>query len=347
MSSRPKIDEIDIRILKTLLKDSRTSFAKIAKDCKISTSAIRRRFINLKRSDVITGSTIQARLDRLGYKGIAFLAIEVDVYKEQSVLKFLEELPQLILSHRQIGKHNIVSILIIKEIEDLTCILETLSSNPHISTVDTAISMNLSHMYLLENLVIEPFNGASYVNETFPDEDEHQFFDGLTLTDHRSIKLDFIVKSIEKNQVTPSLELDNVDLAIFRLLSQNSRTSFRKLAKKLGVTTKTVIQRYKNLRNNVLLSTTITLNLRKLGYVCNAIFCIKVVSQHKITSIVERIIQLPNVISVIRCVGGIDVLAIAPLANFAQLFKIKKEIAKITDIKNLEILLEKTYSTWP
>lgn len=346
MSSRPKIDEIDIRILKTLLKDSRTSFAKIAKDCKISTSAIRRRFINLKRSDVITGSTIQARLDRLGYKGIAFLAIEADVYKEQSVLKFLEELPQLILSHRQIGKHNIVSILIIKEIEDLTCILETLSSNPHISTVDTAISMNLSHMYLLENLVIEPFNGASYTNETLPD-DEHQFFDGLTLTDHASKKLDFITKSIEKKQVTQTLELDNIDLEIIRLLSQNSRVSFRKLAKKLGVTTKTVIQRYKNLRNNVLLSTTITLNLRKLGYVCNAIFCIKVVSQHKITSMVERIIQLPNVISVIRCVGGIDVLAIAPLANFAQLFKIKKEIAKITDIKNLEILLEKTYSTWP
>lgn len=346
MSSRPKIDEIDIRILKIMLKDSRISFAKIAKDCKMSTSAIRRRFINLKRSGVITGSTIQVRLDRLGYKGIAFLAIEADVYKEKSVLKFLEELPQLFLSHLQIGKHNIVSILIIKELEDLARILKSLRSNPHISKVDTAISMNLSHMYLLENLVIEPFNETSYTNETLPD-DEHQFFDALTLTDRASKKLDFITKLIEKKQVTPTLELDKIDLDIIRLLSQNSRVSFRKLAKKLGVTTKTVIQRYKKLRKHVIPSATITLNLRKLGYVCNAIFCIKVVSQNKITSMVERIIQLSNVISVIGCVGGIDVLAIAPLANFAQLFKIKQEITKISDINNLEILLEKTYSTWP
>jgi DNA-binding Lrp family transcriptional regulator len=347
LSSRPKIDEIDVRILKAMFKDSRTSFAKIAKDCKMSTNAIRRRFINLKRSGVITGATIQVQLDRLGYKGIAFLAIEADVYKEQSVLKFLEMLPQLILSHRQIGKHNIVSISIIKEIEDLTCILETLSSNPHIRTVDTAISMNLSNMYLLDNLVIEPFNGALSNKETLPDGDEHRFFDGLTLTDHASKKLDYIIESIEKKQVTPKLELDKIDLEIIRLLSQNSRVSFRKLAKKLGVTTKTVIQRYKNLRNDVISCTTITLNLRKLGYLCNAIFCIKVVSQHKISKMVESITQLPNVISVIRCVGGIDVLAIALLANFAQLFEIKQEIAKISDIKSLEILLEKAYSTWP
>ncbi len=330
-----------------MLKDSRTSFTEIAKDCKMSTNAIRRRFINLKRSGVITGATIQVRLDRLGYKGIAFLAIEADVYKEQSVLKFLEMLPQLILSHRQIGKHNIVSISIIKEIEDLTCILETLSSNPHIRKVDTAISMDLSNMYLLDNLVIEPFNGALSNKETLPDGDEHRFFDGVSLTDHASKKLDYIIESIEKKQVPPKLELDKIDLEIIRLLSLNSRVSFRKLAKKLGVTTKTVIQRYKNLRNDVISCTTIALNLRKLGYLCNAIFCIKVVSQHKISKMVESITQLPNVISVIRCVGGIDVLAIALLANFAQLFEMQQEIAKISDIKSLEILMEKAYSTWP
>jgi DNA-binding Lrp family transcriptional regulator len=167
------------------------------------------------------------------------------------------------------------------------------------------------------------------------------------LTDHASKKLDYIIESIEKKQVPPKLELDKIDLEIIRLLSQNSRVSFRKLAKKLGVTTKTVIQRYKNLRNDVISCTTIALNLRKLGYLCNAIFCIKVVSQHKISKMVESITQLPNVISVIRCVGGIDVLAIALLANFAQLFEMQQEIAKISDIKSLEILLEKAYSTWP
>ena len=95
LSARLEIDKIDVRILKTLMKDPRTSFAEIAKDCEVSTNTIRIRFKRLKKIGVITGSTIQVNPKSLGYESIAFLAIEADIDEEQSVLEFLDHIPNI------------------------------------------------------------------------------------------------------------------------------------------------------------------------------------------------------------------------------------------------------------
>ncbi len=338
LSSRPEIDEVDVKIIRMLLKDARISFAEIAENCQMSTNAIRTRFMKLKECGVITGSTIQVRAKSLGYEGIALLAIEADVNKEEQVLEFLKNVPNMILSHSQIGEHNIISVLMIKNVGDLVSTLEGISRNPHIKKADTAITTSPSHYYP-ENLVIEPFKRTSCPTETYSDENKQ----------HKVAKekARIITESIEKNQATPSVKLDKVDLAIIRILSQNARTSFRKIANKLGITTKTVIQRYQKLRKDVISSTTITINLTKLGYISNAIFCLNISHLNKKTDIINRINRLPNVIFATTCVGGIDALAAAPLANFSQLFKLKQKIAKIKGIKKIEILLEETYATWP
>jgi Lrp/AsnC family transcriptional regulator for asnA, asnC and gidA len=337
VSSQLEIDEIDAKILKILLKDARTSFADIAKECSRSTNSLRMRFVNMKKAGVITGSTVHLNPKQLGYAGIALIAIETDVSNEQNVLESLEKLPFLILSHPQIGCHNIISISVIKTVDDLVYVLDQVQKNPHIKKVDTAISASPS-FYNYDNLFIEPLKGTVHPDMMFLDSDKHK------TTKKQS---HIIIDSIEKKQVSPLVKLDLVDLSIIRLLSHDARMSFRKIAKKLGITTKTVIERYKKLQKDVIHSTSITVNLTKLGYVFNAVFCITCTHQHSKATILEEMLKLPNVIVTTSCTGGIDVLAIAPLANFAQLLKLKKEMVKISGIKQIEVLLEETYTTWP
>ena len=336
MSVRPEIDEIDVRILKILLNDSRTSLAKIANDCKISTNAIRIRFNRLKKTGVITGSTMLVNQEALGYEGTAFMAINTDIDQEQSVLEFLEDVPNIIENHAQIGNHNIVSILFIKNVDELIQTVSLVKSNPHVSRVDTAISANTSATYHPENLVIEPFDGLPHTNNMFQ----------KNMTQHMSDVLDVDSNLPKKNNNT-SPALDNMDIAIIKTLAQDSRISFRKVAKKLGISTKTVIKRFERLKNDLTPHLTVTLNLNKIGYTCNAIFCINISETGNTTEVFEKMIQIPNVIMTTTCIGQIDILAIAPFANFEQLFRLKQEIANISAIKQLEILLERTYDSWP
>jgi DNA-binding Lrp family transcriptional regulator len=52
------LDDLDLKILKTLLADARSSFTKIAKDCNVATNVIAKRFQRLKRKEIITGTAI-------------------------------------------------------------------------------------------------------------------------------------------------------------------------------------------------------------------------------------------------------------------------------------------------
>jgi Lrp/AsnC family transcriptional regulator for asnA, asnC and gidA len=336
LSAQPEIDEIDVLILKTLTMNPRISFAEIAKDCKISTNSIRMRFNALKKNGVITGSTVILNPKSLGYEGIAFLAINSDINEEQNVLDFLDEIPHLVQNHSHIGKHNIVSTLVIKNIDEMVQTIDLVKSNPHVWRVDTAICTSGSSMYRPENLFFEPFKGSPYRNERLKENE----------TKNSACFSKGNLKAA-KEKINPSLELDKTDTLIIKALELNARVSFRKIAKELGISTKTVIKRFERLKKDVKPRLTITLNLKKIGYCCRAICCITVSDKDKSTIVFEKIARIPNVIMATRCVGDIEILAIAPFSNFEELFKLKQEIAKIPGIREMEILLERNHDTWP
>ena len=90
-----KIDEIDAKILKILLSESRTSFTAIAEECKITVTAVRMRYKRLWRDGVINGEKMLVNPYSLGYQHIADLGMVVAVENEQEVRKFLESKPYI------------------------------------------------------------------------------------------------------------------------------------------------------------------------------------------------------------------------------------------------------------
>ncbi len=95
MKDQIKIDEIDAKILKILLAESRTSFTDIAKECKITVTAVRMRYKRLWKEGVINGEKILINPHCLGYRHIVDLLIMNDVENEKEVTKFLESKPYI------------------------------------------------------------------------------------------------------------------------------------------------------------------------------------------------------------------------------------------------------------
>lgn len=65
------LDELDVKILKDLLKDSRKKFSDIARESGVSVPTIRARYKRLKDERYILGSTLLVNPKDLGYETVA------------------------------------------------------------------------------------------------------------------------------------------------------------------------------------------------------------------------------------------------------------------------------------
>ena len=73
-------------------------------------------------------------------------------------------------------------------------------------------------------------------------------------------------KSLEKKK-SKKTKIDNLDLKIMKLLSENARMEYNELSKKLDLTANAIKYRIKNLENSGIISGyTISTNIKKLGY---------------------------------------------------------------------------------
>jgi DNA-binding Lrp family transcriptional regulator len=91
MSATPGIDEIDIKILKALARDSREKLTAIAKKTGISSTAVAKRIERLKNDKVITGTHIGLNLEALGLSLIAILVIKAKASNLPSISQAIKK----------------------------------------------------------------------------------------------------------------------------------------------------------------------------------------------------------------------------------------------------------------
>ena len=140
--------------------------------------------------------------------------------------------------------------------------------------------------------------------------------------------------------------MDETDLSIIERLTEDARMSFRKIAKELGVSPDTVIKRYVKLQEKgVIRGSTVVINPKKIGYHGMAVFLIDASPSHILATeatidsslILEKLIQMRNIILATKTVGDHDLLAIAVARDFEQLINIGSDIAKIPGVKDLKV----------
>jgi DNA-binding Lrp family transcriptional regulator len=320
LGNRIKIDEINAQILKILLKDARTSFTEIAKTCKISISAAKMRYKHLWKVGIITGEIMQVNPYSLGYKCVGNIGINTSPESEKEVRELLEKKsPFFTPVSGSWVKYSIGVLVVKKNIEEWAAELRRLDSIPYIKQVDPLIWIKPTGMDHSENLEIKPLENK---------------------------KLENTIEQIPTIINNEPVKIDETDRQIAKILIHSSRTSFRKIAKQLNISTKQVIQRYQKLAKTVLTLSTITLDLKKLGYEAAVGIFVKG-DRFKMSEISNKILQMPNVIVFFRVIGSYDLVAIAVLRDFSSFIRLQKEIHGINGIEQVDFAITKVFDNWP
>jgi len=123
--------------------------------------------------------------------------------------------------------------------------------------------------------------------------------------------------------------------------------SFRKIAKELGISPDTVINRYMALRQRgVIRGSTIVINPKRIGYQAMAVFMIDTSPTRILASestptdsslVLEKLIRMPSIIVATKTVGDHDVLAIGVALDFEHLTNLRNDITRIPGVKDLQI----------
>jgi len=107
--AKTTLDAIDRKILKYLIKNARTPFLEIARECGISGAAIHQRIRKLDEAGVILGSRLLVNPKMMGFDVCAFITISLkDPQLLQPMADQLKKVPEIVECHFVTGKGNIL-----------------------------------------------------------------------------------------------------------------------------------------------------------------------------------------------------------------------------------------------
>lgn len=336
---RPNIDETDVKIISILQEDPRTTYLQLAKDCNVSIDSVRRRYDRLRKEGIVVREVIALLPKAMGFDCLSWLGIVTQPGTENEVLENLKEKPEIMLNFIEIGKYNIRSLLGLKRVYDLATFVDSLKKIPHINDVDAMIWSDIERMAYPRNLVIEPFHESTAEDALSQDSAESKT-SSTTLVDDTIAK-----ENMPLSQMCPSI--DKIDEFILNVLVHSARIPFSTIAKQLGISTKTVICRYRKLKKEWVWYSTLAINLRKLGYTGYASYNIKVSSKTWVNDVFEKLVKIPNIIVALRLIGPYNINALAPFSNPEQLMKTHASISAIPGIERIDQQVGDSMHVWP
>mgnify|MGYP002517258978 CR=1 FL=1 len=138
------LDATDRKILRYLIKNARTPFLEIARECGISGAAIHQRIKKLEDMGVIQGSRLVVAPKSLGFDVCAFISIRVsDITQQQDTVERLKEIPEIVECHFITGTYNVmVKLYCVDNDHLMNTIFNSILPIHGVSTTPTYISLN-------------------------------------------------------------------------------------------------------------------------------------------------------------------------------------------------------------
>ena len=139
-----QIDAIDQKILSFLIKNARTPFLEIARECGVSGAAIHQRVKRLESNGIITGSRILVKPQAIGLNICAFVSISIsEVNKYPKVVEELKKINEVVECHFVTGKYALlVKIYCFDHDHLMQVLVNTLQKMPFVQSTDTMISLD-------------------------------------------------------------------------------------------------------------------------------------------------------------------------------------------------------------
>jgi DNA-binding Lrp family transcriptional regulator len=133
-------------------------------------------------------------------------------------------------------------------------------------------------------------------------------------------------------EVNSTQRLDSIDIQILRMLQEDSRTSYRKIAEALGIAVGTVYNRIKRLEDEgIFKAYTVIVDPTKISYDLTAVILVQAGGPH-LAEVEKEIAQSEYTICVYDITGDFDIAVIARFKNRAMLNSFIKEILKMPHV---------------
>ena len=127
-------------------------------------------------------------------------------------------------------------------------------------------------------------------------------------------------------------KLDDIDLQIIRMLQEDSRKSYGKIADALHIAVGTAYNRVKRLEEeDILKGYTVIVDPVKLGYGLTAVVLIQAEGQY-LLEVEKELAQLDDVICVYDITGDFDIAVIARFRSRSMLNKFIKGVLRIPHV---------------
>jgi len=131
------MDDVDRKILKELLKNSRQSFREIARKLNVAVGTVLSRVKNLEKEGIIKGYSILIDHEKLGYGLTAIIEVTVAKGKLLEVDEEIAKKPNVCAVYDTTGLTDAMIIAKFKTREELSKFTKSLLSNPYVERTNT------------------------------------------------------------------------------------------------------------------------------------------------------------------------------------------------------------------
>jgi DNA-binding Lrp family transcriptional regulator len=303
-----------------LLKDGRKGFTLIAKEADVSKDIIWQRYKKMRKKKIIVGATAQLRYASLGYNTVANFFVCFEPGKVVQVIKSVNRIQRIFSAGSMNNNSDIWVVATMKDNEEMDQIIQKIKELPFVLSLSTILWIGLRS--LLENL------SALSTNETLSE---------AVATEKQ------VVNKIGKTEY----KLDETDRQIIDKLAMDGRASFRRIANELKISTDTVTRRYRNLKQQGIIKTSIQINPEKIGYTALAFIDLSFVPQRDAPNIVDTLSKFPDVIKIIKTSGVFDLRLFVLIRSLEHLFTLQNRIIDIKGVTKIKIVIHKILPIWP
>lgn len=118
------LDELDFQILDILIKDSRTPYLEIARNCHVSGGTIHVRMKKMEDMGIIKGTKLIIDNSKLGYDICCFIGIYLDKSSSfTNVLDNMKAIKEVVELHYTTGDYSLFVKILCKNMSDLQNLL--------------------------------------------------------------------------------------------------------------------------------------------------------------------------------------------------------------------------------
>ncbi|MGE5680035.1 MAG: Lrp/AsnC family transcriptional regulator [Bacillota bacterium] len=137
------LDELDLKILRTLQKNGRTKRSALAEQVGLSVPSVSERLNKLEENGVIEGYFAKLNRKAFGFDLMAFIMVIMESSKNyKSLISNVEKMPQIVECYSVLGEGSHMLKAVVKDSESLEKLLAQIQSWPGVARTVTSFILS-------------------------------------------------------------------------------------------------------------------------------------------------------------------------------------------------------------